>query len=98
MVPGSWWGAAGPPSAAGRAMFPEEMAMVPNHRTLAELALKRQEELSRQLAGKQWSSSSSLLPNVLRRCIVTISVCHETLRSLQAAAENGPRVLDGRPR
>lgn len=71
--------------------------MIPSQRALAELALRRQEALSRQLAGAQWSSSASLLPSVLRRSIVTVSVCHETLRAFQAAVEDGSQTFDSRP-
>lgn len=63
--------------------------MIPSRWELAELALRRQEDLSRQLGGGQWNTSASLLPDQLRRAIVTVSVCHETLRSLQTAAEDG---------
>ena len=62
--------------------------MIPSRWELAELALRRQEDLSRQLGGAQWSTSASLLPDQLRRAIVTVSVCHQTLRSL-VAAEDG---------
>jgi hypothetical protein len=62
--------------------------MVPSQRALAELALRRQEDLSRQLSATPLSPSASLLPGELRRAIVTVSVCHETLRSLEAGAED----------
>ena len=61
--------------------------MIPGRWALAELTLRRQEELSRQLGGGRWISSASLLPDELRRAIVTVSVCHETLRSLQMAED-----------
>ena len=63
--------------------------MIPSRWELAELALRRQEDLSRQLGGAQWNTSASLLPDELRRAIVTVSVCHQTMRSLQSAAEDG---------
>jgi hypothetical protein len=65
--------------------------MIPSRWELAELALRRQEDLSRQLRGAQWNTSASLLPDELRRAIVTVSVCHQTLRSL-TAAEDGSQV------
>lgn len=65
--------------------------MIPTPRALAEMALRRQEELSRQLSSAHASPGGSLLPDVLRRAIVTVSVCHETLRTLQEATENGSK-------
>ena len=65
--------------------------MIPTPRALAEAAMRRQEVLSRQLAKAQTTSGASLLPDVLRRAIVTVSVCHETLRALEAAMESGSK-------
>src|SRR5580765_3782259 len=65
--------------------------MIPTPRALAESAMRRQEALSRQLAKAQTTSGASLLPDVLRRAIVTVSVCHETLRALEAAMESGSK-------
>lgn len=65
--------------------------MIPTPRALAQLALRRQEDLSRQLSKAYASPGSSLLPEVLRRAIVTVAVCHEIFRTLQAAIENGSR-------
>ncbi|HKF44411.1 MAG TPA: hypothetical protein VKG01_15015 [Thermoanaerobaculia bacterium] len=70
--------------------------MIPTPRALAELALRRQEELSLQLSTAQSTTGASLLPDVLRRAIMTVSVCHETFRALQAALENGGSGHDGR--
>ena len=70
--------------------------MIPTPRALAELAMRRQEELSHELSTAQSTTGASLLPDVLRRAIVTISVCHETLRALQASLENGGRASDHR--
>ena len=70
--------------------------MIPTPRALAELAMRRQEELSLQLSTAQSTPGASLLPDVLRRAIVTVSVCHETLRALQASLENGGRASDNR--
>ena len=65
--------------------------MIPTPRALAESAMRRQEDLSRQLAKAQTTSGASFLPDVLRRAIVTVSVCHETLRALEAAMESGSK-------
>ena len=65
--------------------------MIPTPRALAELALRRQEDLSRQLSKAYAGTGSSLLPDVLRRAIVTVSVCHESLRALEASMDSGIR-------
>ena len=70
--------------------------MIPTPRALAELAMRRQEELSLQLSTAQSATGATLLPDVLRRAIVTVSVCHETLRALQASLANGARTHDRR--
>src|SRR5262249_15923630 len=87
-----WWWAL-PVRDCGRARRVQSGGelMIPTRRALAEMALRRQEELSRQLSSAHARPGGSRRPDVLRRAIVTVSVCHETLRTLQEATENGSK-------
>lgn len=59
--------------------------MIPSPQTLATLAMRLQHDFSQQLEEATSATRVSMLPDVLRRCIVTTTICHQTLRALEKA-------------
>lgn len=71
--------------------------MIPSPQELATLALRRRQDFSRRLAEVTAQSGAiSLLPTVLRRCIVTTAVCQQVLVSLDRVVSASIRGLPGR--
>ena len=59
--------------------------MIPSPHELATLAIRRREELTSRLEELTGKSGTSLLPAVLRRCVVTTVLCHQVLGTLDRA-------------
>ncbi|HKA35259.1 MAG TPA: hypothetical protein VKH43_00470 [Thermoanaerobaculia bacterium] len=72
--------------------------MIPSPHELATLAVRRREELTGRLEELAGKSGTSLLPSVLRRCIVTTALCHQTLGVLDRAVSMTMRVVARRLR
>ena len=70
--------------------------MIPSPQELATLALKRREEFSRRLAEVSGEMGGpSLLPGMLKRCIVMTAACHQVLSGLDRVVSATRRELAG---
>ena len=72
--------------------------MIPSPHELATLAIRRREELAARLEELSGKSGTSLLPSVLRRCVVTTVLCHQVLGVLDRAASIAIREISRKVR
>ena len=72
--------------------------MIPSPHELATLGIRRREELTARLEELQGKTGTSLLPAVLRRCVVTTVLCHQVLGVLDRAASISIREISRKTR
>jgi len=72
--------------------------MIPSPQELATLAIRRREELTERLEELQGKSGTSLLPALLRRCVITTVLCHQVLGALDRAASQTTREVSRKMR
>ena len=72
--------------------------MIPSPQELVTLAIRRREDLTSRLEAFSGKTGTSLLPSLLKRCIVTTALCHQILGILDRAVSITMREISRKQR